>query len=115
MLDAIAAAGGLTDTADPGGVNLARFIDRRRAAPKVPVVGEVVVSAPGVTADGPGEPQHRRRGGTRRPFRVWVPRWPRRIIAWREANGGFQSVEDLRGVTGIGERTFAELEPLVTV
>lgn len=38
-----------------------------------------------------------------------------RIIDWREANGGFTSVEDLNEVSGIGEVTFSELEPLVTV
>ena len=34
----------------------------------------------------------------------------RRIVEYREANGGFRSVEQLRDVTGIGERRFAELK-----
>ena len=38
-----------------------------------------------------------------------------RITAFREANGGFRSVEDLQQVSGIGEKTFAALEDLVTV
>lgn len=38
-----------------------------------------------------------------------------RIIAWREANGPFQSVEEIMEVSGIGEATFAELEDRITV
>lgn len=38
-----------------------------------------------------------------------------RIIDHREANGPFASVDDLLGVSGIGEVTLEELRPLVTV
>ena len=38
-----------------------------------------------------------------------------RIIDWRTAHGGFRSVRDLDQVSGIGDSTFAELEPLVSV
>jgi competence protein ComEA len=38
-----------------------------------------------------------------------------RIVAHRERQGGFRSVADLQQVSGIGEKTFAELEDLVTV
>jgi competence protein ComEA len=37
------------------------------------------------------------------------------IIDWRTANGGFTSVDQLTDVTGIGDVTFAELQPLVTL
>ena len=36
------------------------------------------------------------------------------IIAYREANGNFSSIEDLILVDGIGEKTMAELRPLIT-
>ena len=36
------------------------------------------------------------------------------IIAYREANGSFSSIEDLILVDGIGEKTMAELRPLIT-
>ena len=50
VIDAIAAAGGTTPEADPGGVNLARLLsDGEQLA--VPAVGEVTASAPGVAAD----------------------------------------------------------------
>ena len=38
-----------------------------------------------------------------------------RIIAWREANGPFTSIEQIMEVSGIGEATFAELRDRVTV
>ena len=37
------------------------------------------------------------------------------IIAYREAQGGFQQIEELQEINGIGENIFAELAPLVTV
>ena len=37
------------------------------------------------------------------------------IIDWRTANGGFASVDQLTEVSGIGDVTFAELQPLVTL
>lgn len=43
------------------------------------------------------------------------PTTAQKIITWREENGGFRSVEDLMEIRGIGEKTFAELAPLVTV
>lgn len=38
-----------------------------------------------------------------------------RILEYREANGGFTSVEELLEISGIGEKTFAKLETYVTV
>lgn len=37
------------------------------------------------------------------------------ILAYRDENGPFQSVEDLLNVEGIGERTLERLRPLITV
>lgn len=38
-----------------------------------------------------------------------------RIVTYREQNGGFQVVEQLTEVSGIGEATFAQMQPVVTV
>ena len=38
-----------------------------------------------------------------------------RIIDWREANGGFTSVDQLLEVAGIGDAVFAGLAELVTL
>ena len=37
------------------------------------------------------------------------------IVAWREENGPFRSVEDLLDVKGIGEATLADLRDRVSV
>ncbi|UUM58439.1 helix-hairpin-helix domain-containing protein [Streptococcus suis] len=37
------------------------------------------------------------------------------IIAYREANGGFKSVDDLNNVSGIGDKTLENIRPYVTV
>jgi len=38
-----------------------------------------------------------------------------RIIAHREANGSFESIEDIMLVNGIGEGIFAEIKDMITV
>jgi len=38
-----------------------------------------------------------------------------RIVEYREKNGGFKKVEDLMNVRGIGEKSFLNLKPLVTI
>lgn len=42
------------------------------------------------------------------------PALAQRIIAYRASHGAFQSIEELRNVSGIGERKFAEVKDLVT-
>lgn len=37
------------------------------------------------------------------------------IVAYREANGPFQSIEEITNVSGIGESTFAQLRDYITV
>lgn len=38
-----------------------------------------------------------------------------RIVAYRETNGGFGTIEEIMNVRGIGEKTFLRLRPLVFV
>ena len=42
-------------------------------------------------------------------------RTAQRIIEYREEHGGFEKIEDLMNVRGIGEKTFLRLRPLVRV
>ena len=39
----------------------------------------------------------------------------KRIIEYRDKNGGFKKVEELMNVKGIGEKSFLKLKPMVTV
>ncbi|HVL66781.1 MAG TPA: helix-hairpin-helix domain-containing protein [Vicinamibacterales bacterium] len=43
------------------------------------------------------------------------PASAKRIIEYREKNGGFKKVEELMNVKGIGEKSFLKLKPMVTV
>jgi competence protein ComEA len=118
---AIDAAGGTTDGADLARVNLARpLVDGEQLY--VPTVGETPPVALGPAVDAPTGAD----GGTGDVVDLNTadagaletlpgigPALAARIIAWRDANGGFSSVEDLREVNGIGDVRFAELEPLV--
>jgi competence protein ComEA len=112
-VDVVAAAGGFTDTADPAGLNLARFLtDGEQIV--VPAVGEVPVGAPGVTADGKVNLNSADQAALETLPRVG-PAMAQRILDWREANGPFTAVEDLLNVTGIGDKTLEGLRDLVTV
>ncbi len=116
ILDAIAAAGGFRDDAARDGVNLATTLaDGEQIV--VPVLGAAPAAGPGppgVGADGKVDLNTADETALETLPRVG-PAMAQRIIAFREANHGFRSIQDLLGVTGIGDKTFAAIEPLVTV
>lgn len=43
------------------------------------------------------------------------PAYAGRIIEYREANGGFKSIEEIQNVKGIGPKTFEKLRDLITI
>ena len=115
-VDAIAAAGGFAKKADEGALNLARFVSDGEQI-VVPTKGETA-AAPG----GPAAPAADGKVNLNTADAALLETLPRvgpamsaRIIAWRDANGRFSSVDDLTTITGIGDKTFAELKDLVTV
>lgn len=112
VVDAIAAAGGFTEDADPAGVNLARLLsDGEQLA--VPAVGEIPAgAASGVAVDGRVDLNTADLAALDTLPRVG-PAIAQRIIDWREANGPFRSVDDLLAVSGIGAKTVESLRGLV--
>jgi competence protein ComEA len=114
VLDAIAAAGGRAPDADLAAVNLARPVkDGEQLV--VPRIGEEVAAGAGASlGDGRVNINTADESALDTLPRVG-PALAQRIIAWREANGGFGSVDDLLSVTGVGEATLAGLRDLVTV
>lgn len=117
--DAVLAAGGLRDDADPAELNLAAPVNDGQ---------QVIV---GTLTDPRGEVNHQPGSGTSGeatgPINLNTatqagleelpgvgPVLAGQIVAWREENDGFSSVAQLQEVSGIGPKSFAKLEPLVT-
>lgn len=104
LVDAVAAAGGTTDDADLAAVNLARVLtDGEQIV--VPAVG--AVAEPGAPATGTADDRIDLNSADQAALETLPrigPALAERIIAWREDNGRFQSVDDLLAVPGIGEK-----------
>ncbi len=112
LVDAVFAAGGLTEEADNASVNLARELTDGEQIIVFSISQEG--EAAGSTASGlvslnrAGDKELEELPGI-------GPALAGRIIAWREANGGFKSVQDLLKISGIGENLLAGLVDLVTL
>ena len=107
LFEVIALAGGFTKQADQDSVNLARTLTDGE---------QVLVSGSGVKATSDGL-IHLNRATVSELDKLpgLGPTLAARIIDWREANHGFQSIDDLRKVGGIGDKLFAGLRKLVTL
>lgn len=112
LVDAVFAAGGLTEEADNASVNLARELTDGEQIIVFSISQEG--EAAGTTASGlvslnrAGDKELEELPGI-------GPALAGRIVAWREANGGFKSVQDLLKVSGIGENLLAGVIDLVTL
>ncbi len=111
VFEAIFAAGGFTDKADQGSINLARAIGDGE---------QIVVLAKGqvtpVTAQGKNAISLNSATQSQLEELPGVgPTLAARIIDWRLANGGFKKIEDLRNVSGIGNKLFLQIKPKATL
>ena len=133
VVDVVAAAGGFAADAEQGGVNLARpLVDGEQLY--VPAAGEAAGGTVGGAGGGTGAAAGAAgaTGGAAGSGGALVdlnsadaaaletlpgvgPATSAAILDWRRQNGAFRSVDDLLGVSGIGEKTLAKLAPLVTV
>ncbi len=121
VAEAIDSVGGTSSGADLAGINLARVL----------VDGEqVVVPKPGETptpeAEAPGAPGAPPGAGTLVNLNTADlttletlpgvgPVLAQRILDWRTEHDRFTSIDELGEVSGVGEKTFAQLAPKVTV
>lgn len=111
VADALAAAGGVRPGASTAGLNLARVVKDGEQV----VVGGVAATAAADAAT-PGLVNLNTATADDLDALPGVgPVLAERIVAWRDAHGPFATVEQLREVSGIGERKFASLRDLVTV
>lgn len=125
VVDAIAAAGGLTEDADVGAVNLARVVGDGEQL-YVPRVGETpdqggAAGGPPASTGGAGGatgPKVALNTATQADLETLPrigPALAQRILDWRSANGRFNAVDDLMKVTGIGQKLFDGIKDRVTV
>jgi competence protein ComEA len=112
--DAIRAAGGPVPGTDLSGLNLARKVsDGEQIA--VGVAGEPA-AAGGAESSSAGPIDLNTASLAQLDALPGVgPVLAQHILDWRTAHGKFDTVDQLREVTGIGEAKFADLRPLVTV
>ncbi|MGW6722234.1 helix-hairpin-helix domain-containing protein [Streptomyces sp. NPDC054995] len=128
VADALEAAGGVRAGTDLTGLNRARvLVDGEQVAVGLPP-GPPVTGATGGGGVGPG-PAGGPPGGAAGPsaplslntataeqFETLPgvgPVLAQHMIDYRTENNGFRSVDELRQVNGIGDRRFADLQPLV--
>jgi competence protein ComEA len=120
--DAIDAAGGLTDRADPGELNLAQLLGDGQQV----VIGTRTDPA-GEVREQPGSDRGSGAGATgaldlNRASQPQLEELPgvgpvtaQAILAWRQQHGRFSRLEELQEVDGIGPKTYAEIAPHVRV
>ncbi|BCK43600.1 competence protein CelA [Streptococcus suis] len=121
--DAVEAAGGLTSQADPKSINLAQKLSDE-AVVYVASKGENISVVASTTASSAMSPEEKSTSlvnlntATEADLQTISGIGAKRaadIIAYREANGGFKSVNDLNNVSGIGDKTMESIRPYVTV
>ncbi|EHR49956.1 DNA uptake protein [Saccharomonospora marina XMU15] len=121
VADAIHQAGGASQDADLLTVNLARRLsDGEQLYVGVPVPpGMPRPTAPGQEAAGQANPTEVDLNTADQRQLEALPGvgevTAQRILDWRERNGPFTAVEQLREIDGIGEKRFADLREQVTV
>ncbi len=120
--EAVDAAGGLARRADLRAVNLASTV-RDGQQIIVPARGERPAAPPAATST-PGTGHPGNAGAAKLSLATATveqldaldgigPTLAQRIVQWRDAHGGFRSVEQLREVEGIGEKRFESLRAAV--
>ena len=122
VMDAVAAAGGVRPNANLSAMNLARRIEDE-AHYHIPYADETrpataqVSATSSRTRSNEGEPSpldlNTATAGELETLPGIGPVMAERIIAYREANGPFSSVDELDNVAGIGPKTLESLRPLV--
>ena len=123
ILDAIQLAGGYTEDANTNVINHAQKIEDEMVI-YVPKIGEEVpeltqtltVNSSSDSNTSNGKINLNKASAEELTSLPGIgPQKAQAIIAYRDENGGFGSIEDLKNVSGIGEKTFEKLKELIDV
>lgn len=114
--DAIQAAGGFTENANKDSLNLAKILEDGEQL--------VIPSKSGTSAEGGGASSSTNNGkvnintadlATLQTLSGVGPATAQKIIDFRTANGKFKSIEDIKKVSGIGDKTFEKFKDQICV
>ncbi|MBD3109981.1 helix-hairpin-helix domain-containing protein [Bacillus sp. AGMB 02131] len=124
VYDLIQKAGGFTEEADGNRVNLAQIVEDQMVI-YVPVIGEegdnaLEQNSVGNSSTGGGEEGQKVNLNNADENELQTlpgigPSKAEAIIQYRSENGPFQSIEDLKNVSGIGEKTFEKLKENIAI
>lgn len=116
VADAIEAAGGLAEGADPGFLNLARVVADGDLVAVPDAAATDAVAAPGQASAAGGLVNINVAGAAELVSLNGIgPVLAERIIAYRETNGSFGSIDELSEVSGIGAALLEQLRDQVTL
>jgi len=125
VIDVIGRAGGLTDNADQTQVNFAAHVQDEMVI-YIPAKGEVATGSPGNSSSSIGSTN----GAGAQGGKINInkadenelqnlpgigPSKAASIIQYRQENGLFQNIEDLKKISGIGDKTFEKLKDSISV
>jgi competence protein ComEA len=118
--DAVRQAGGPTGRADLAGVNLAAKVSdgQQVIVPAAGAAGGIAAAAAGSSAGAaPGQKLNLNTAGAEQLDQLdgVGPATAQKIVAYRQAHGGFRSVSELDQVPGIGEKKLAALKDRLRV
>ena len=118
--DVVQMAGGLLDDADINVINRAEKVQDAQKI-YIPKIGEEDLDSFGSSeGSGPEEKNgliniNNADSETLQKIKGVGPATAEKIIEYRKANGKFRTVEDLKNVSGIGEKTFEKIKDTITV
>ncbi|MGJ7912204.1 helix-hairpin-helix domain-containing protein [Neobacillus sp. LXY-1] len=124
VIDIITRAGGMTETADESQVNFAEHVEDEMVI-YIPQKGKEGDFAPGSTSgtnavgtSGQNQAKINLNKATETELQNLPGIGPAKaaaIIEYRESNGPYKAVEDLKNISGIGDKTFEKLKDLIVV